>query len=100
MSEESLASTGTMESDAPFQPTDWIEHLASTLASFLTDPRLRYTHGVQPNVVMGELSLIVAPWLETDDRATYDHVLEFAKTHQVRIVEDRRSGERALPYPA
>lgn len=99
MSEENMGLTGSMESDT-FKPTDWIESLASTLASFLADPRLRYTYGVQPNVVDGELSLVVAPWLETNDRATYDHMMEFAKTYQLNIVEDRRTGDRALPHPA
>lgn len=100
MSEESLVSISTMGSDDPFQPADWIERLAATLASFVADQRLRYTYGIQPNVVDGELSLIVAPWLKTEDRAAYDHMMEFAQTHQVRIVEDRRTGERALPHPA
>lgn len=84
---------------APFEPAEWIESLAATLASFLADSRLRYSYGVQPNVVDGELSLIVATWLETEDRATFDHVIAFAETHRLRIVEDRRSGDRALPHP-
>lgn len=83
----------------PFEPAEWIESLAATLASFLADPRLRYSYGVQPNVVDGELSLIVATWLEAEDRATHAHVMAFAETHQIRVVEDRRSGERALPHP-
>lgn len=86
------------KNDTGFNPADWIESLAATLAGFLADPRLRYTYGVQPNVVEGELSLIVAPWLETEDRATYDYVIDFAKEHRLRIVEDRRTGERALPH--
>lgn len=90
---------GVAAADPAFSPADWIESLASTLASFLADPRLRYTYGVQPNVVEGELSLIVAPWLETNDRTTYDYVMVFAKDHQLRIVEDRRTGDRALPRP-
>lgn len=96
MSENNVAPADSSE---PFQAADWIERLAATLASFLSDSRLRYTYGVQPNVVQGELSLIVAPWLETHDRTTYDYVMAFAKDHQLRIVEDRRTGDRALPRP-
>ncbi|HUX32035.1 MAG TPA: DUF3579 domain-containing protein [Thiobacillus sp.] len=98
MSEDNRGLSGMTQSDIEFNPTAWIESLAATLASFLADPRLRYSYGVQPNVVDGELSLIVAPWLETENRATYDHVMSFAKDHQLRIVEDRRTGERALPH--
>jgi hypothetical protein len=100
MSEENRGLSGMTKSDTAFNPAVWIESLAAALAGFLADPRLRYTYGVQPNVVEGELSLIVAPWLETKDRATYDHVMSFAKEHQLRIVEDRRTGERALPRPS
>lgn len=99
MSEENRKLNGMTKNDPAFNPVVWIESLAATLAGFLADPRLRYTYGVQPNVVEGELSLIVAPWLETEDRATYDHAMSFAKEHQLRIVEDRRTGERALPHP-
>lgn len=99
MSTDTLSVSGSSTGDRPFEPTEWIESLAATLASFLADPRLRYTYGVQPNVVDGELSLVVASWLESEDRATYDHMMTFAENHGLRIVEDRRTGERALPHP-
>ena len=100
MSEENLAITGMMKSDDAFNPTVWIESLVSILASFLADPRLRYSQGVQPNVVDGEICLVVATWLESTDRATYDHVMEFAKANQLKTKLDRRSGERAMQKPA
>lgn len=100
MSEENQVFTSTMESDDQFQPSVWIEHLVSILASFLADPRLRYSQGVQPNVVDGEVCLVVATWLESTDRPTYDHVMEFAKSNQLRTKLDRRSGERAMQKPA
>lgn len=99
MSADTPSVSDNIEGDHAFEPVGWIESLAATLASFLADPRLRYTYGVQPNVVDGELSLVVAPWLETEDRATYDHMMAFAESYQLRIVEDRRTGERALPHP-
>jgi hypothetical protein len=100
MTEENQAITGITESDDAFNPSDWIENLASILASFLADPRLRYSHGVQPNVVDGELCLLVAAWLETSDRAAYDYVMEFAKANQLETRLDRRTGERAMQKPA
>ena len=65
-------------------------------AGFLADPRLRYSQGIQPNVVDGELCLLIATWLETSDRATYDYVMEYAKANQLRVQEDRRTGDRAI----
>jgi len=100
MSEENQVFTRMMEGDDQFQPTVWIENLVSILASFLADPRLRYSQGVQPNVVDGEICLLVATWLESTDLATYDHVMEFAKSNQLKTKLDRRSGERAMQKPA
>lgn len=97
MSHDTASRSGSPKGEI-FEPADWIENLAATLATFVADPRLRYTYGVQPNVVDGELSLIVAPWLESEDRATYDHVMAFAAAHRLLVVEDRRTGDRALPH--
>ena len=99
MSDETQAVTDMMENKDAFQPTEWIESLASILASFLADPRLRYSQGVQPNVVDGELCLLVATWLETTDRATYNHIMDFAKANQLEARLDRRTGERAIQKP-
>ncbi len=99
MSEEIQAVAVTVEKNEEFQPTVWIESLAAVLASFLADPRLRYSQGVQPNVVDGELCLLVATWLETTDRATYNYIMDFAKANQVETRLDRRTGERAIQQP-
>ena len=99
MSDETPVVTDMTENKDAFQPTEWIESLASILASFLADPRLRYSQGVQPNVVDGELCLLVATWLETTDRATYNHIMDFAKANQLEARLDRRTGERAIQKP-
>ena len=99
MSEEIHAVAVTVKENEEFQPTVWIESLASILASFLADPRLRYSQGVQPNVVDGELCLLVATWLETTDRATYNYIMDFAQANQVETKLDRRTGERAIQQP-
>ncbi len=96
MSDENPVVSSVMVNDDVFNPAVWIESLASILASFLADPRLRYEHGVQPNVVDGEISLLVANWLESTDPASYAYVMEFAKANQVRILQDRRTGERSI----
>ena len=100
MSEDNQVFTGTMEHDAAFDPSGWIENLASILAAFLADPRLRYAQGVQPNVIEGELSLLLATWLETTDRATYDYAMEFARANQLKVKVDCRTGERAMQKPS
>lgn len=100
MSEENQGLIRMTERGENFEPTVWIENVVSILAGFLADPRLRYSHGVQPNVVDGEICLVVATWLESADRATYDHVMAFAKSNQLKTKPDRRCGERAMQKPA
>ncbi|HEY9098251.1 MAG TPA: DUF3579 domain-containing protein [Thiobacillus sp.] len=99
MPENTMALYDTPGNSDSFQPAVWIETLASILASFLADPRLRYEQGVQPNVVDGELCLLVATWLETTNRESYDYVMAFAKANQVETKLDRRTGERAIQPP-
>lgn len=96
MSEDNLVITSMMENGNKFRPSDWNERLSSTLASFQVDHRLRYSQGVQPCVIDGEPCLVVARWLETTDRTSFDFVMDFAKANQLRIQQDRRTGERAL----
>lgn len=100
MTEQNLIITGMMENGKKFRPSDWIERLCSTLASFQVDHRLRYAQGVQPCVIDGEPCLVVARWLEATDRIAYDFVMEFARSNQLRIQLDRRSDERALQNTA
>lgn len=96
MSENNLIITGTMENGQTFRPSDWIERLGSTLASFQVDRRLRYSQGVQPCIINGEPCLVVARWLEATDRIAYDFVMDFARANQLRVQLDRRTGDRAL----
>lgn len=91
-----LVITSVMENGEKFRPADWTERLSSTLASFQVDRRLRYAQGVQPCIIDGEPCLLVARWLESVDRNAYDFVIGFARTNQLKIQEDRRTGERAL----
>ncbi len=100
MSEGYLVITGIQENGKKFRPSDWIERLSSTLASFQVDHRLRYSSGVQPCVIEGENCLVVARWLETANPAAYDYVMGFAQANQLRVQMDRRSDARALSRKA
>lgn len=87
---------GVREDGGKLRPSDWIERISSTLASFGDDQRLRYSDSVQPCVVNGEKCLIVARGLSNTEPAMYRYVVEFAESNRLRVLTDRRSGERAL----
>ncbi len=78
------------------RPSDWIERISSTLASFGTDHRLQYSNAVAPCMINGEKCLVVARNLNEINPDAYDFVMGFAKSNQLCIIEDRRTGERAL----
>ena len=91
---------GTKEDGSKLRPSDWIERLSSTLASFGGDQRLRYSASVKPCMIQGKKCLVVARCLEQSDPEAYAFVMSFAKSNQLQIQVDRREGDRALLCPA
>ena len=94
--EDVIVIQGIREDGGKLRPSDWIERISSTLASFGTDGRLQYSRSVQPCIVEGENCLVVARGLEESNPHAYQYILEFAQSNQLRTFEDRRSGKRAL----
>ena len=100
--EDYLVISSVQEDGRKFRPGDWIERISSVLASFDQSQRLRYMESVQPAVVNGEKCLVVARGLETTNPPAYKFIMDFAHSNKLRIMADRRTGERALPatFPA
>ena len=90
---------GTKEDGSKLRPSDWIERLSSTLASFGGDHRLKYSASVKPCVIEGKKCLVVARCLEESNPEAYAYVMSFAKSNNLQIQMDRREGDRALPCP-
>lgn len=76
-----------------FRPSDWIERIASTLATFGADRRLRYARDVQPCMVNGEKCLVVACVLEQKNPDAYRFILKFAEENSLRVQPGRRARE-------
>lgn len=87
---------GVTEEGKKLRPSDWIERISSTLASFGHDQRLQYSKSVAPCVIEGEKCLVVARNLNDLNPVAYEFIMGFAKSNQLCIREDRREGERAL----
>jgi len=80
-----LVIEGIREDGSRFRPSDWIERISATLATFGPDHRLRYARGVQPKVINGQKCLVVDNLLREEDPAAYEYVLAFAKANQLRM---------------
>lgn len=96
MTDDRLVIHGVTEDGQKLRPSDWIERISSTLASFGSDHRLKYSDAVMPCVIEGEKCLVVARNLNEVNPDAYEFVMSFARSNQLCIREDRRQGERAL----
>lgn len=87
---------GITEGGKKLRPSDWSERISSALASFGSDHRLHYSNAVAPCIIDGEKCLVIARNLNDINPEAYEFIMGFAKSNQLCIRKDRRSGERAL----
>ncbi len=87
---------GNRENGSKFRPSDWVERISASLASFGPDNRLRYSSLVQPCVIQGQKCLVVARKLNQTHPELYDFILDFARRNELRIQEDRRKTDRPV----
>lgn len=99
VNEDRVVIHGIKEDGSKLRPSDWIERLSSTLASFGQDQRLQYSASVKPCVIEGQKCLVVSRCLAESDPQAYQYIMSFAQSNHLRIQMDRREGERALPCP-
>ncbi len=84
---QKLIIEGVREDGSRFRPSDWIERISATLATFGPDHRLRYARNVQPKIINGQKCLVLDESLRDENPAAYEYVLAFAKANQLRIQE-------------
>jgi len=70
-----------------FRPSDWIERISTTLASFGDDHRLHYSNAVRPRMVEGEKCLVIDPSLKETNPAAYDYIMTFVNANQLQVSE-------------
>jgi len=80
-----------------FRPSDWVERISASLASFGTDQRLRYSEYVQPCIIQGQKCLVVSRRLKESHPGLYEFIMHFATSNHLRIQEDRRLAPRPVP---
>ena len=74
-----------VEDGRRFRPSDWIERISTTLASFGPDHRLIYSSSVRPMVINGEKCLVIDPKLQNTDPAAYNYVIEFVRSNRLKM---------------
>jgi len=96
LEKEKLIIQGVTEEGKKLRPGDWIERICSSLAAFGMAGHAQCSRSVQPCIIEGEKCLVVARNLSNSSPDVYQFVLDFAQSNRLKIVVDRRHGERAL----
>ena len=79
---ENLVIESVQTSGERFRPSDWIERLSASLASFGADHRLHYSSDVQPCVIEGQKCLLVRKGLMQTNPDAYAHIMHFAEQNK------------------
>lgn len=75
---------------------EWLRQMRLLRASFEYAHRLKYSLDIQPCIIGGKQSLIVARDLEARDQFAYEHILRFAALHNLQLIVDRRVEQRSV----
>lgn len=73
------------EDGRKFRPSDWIERISTTMATFGKDNRLHYSDAVRPSIVDGEKCLVVANSLQDSNPAAFEYIMQFVKTNRLQM---------------
>ncbi len=71
-----------------FRPSDWIDRISSSVASFGSDRRLRYASLAHPKVINGERCLVVAGALADSQPGLYEYIVDFARSNRLIMEEE------------
>ena len=75
------------EDGRKFRPSDWIERISTTMATFGADNRLHYSSVAQPKIIDGDKCLVVDQALEDENPSAYNYIMNFAKSNRLQVIE-------------
>ena len=88
---------GNTREGKPFRPSDWVDRMCSTYATFGEDRKLKYSPYLKPKVVSGVRCLAVDLKLKTVNPDGYAQLMHFADENQLNIL-DSTGASIAVPY--
>lgn len=71
----------------PFRPSDWVDRMCSTYATFGEDRKLRYSPYLKPKVMDGIRCLAVDLKLKDVNPEGYEQLMHFADENQLNVVD-------------
>lgn len=80
---------GLTRAGKPFRPSDWVDRMCSTYATFGEDKKLRYSPYLKPRVVDNVRCLAVDMRLKTSNPEGFEQLLQFANENQLNILDNQ-----------
>ncbi|MSP86007.1 MAG: DUF3579 domain-containing protein [Methylotenera sp.] len=81
----------------PFRPSDWVDRMCSTYATFGDDRKLKYSPYLKPKVMNGGRCLAVDLKLKIVNPEGYAQLMHFADENQLNIL-DADGNSIAVPH--
>jgi hypothetical protein len=78
---------GLTRAGKPFRPSDWVDRMCSTFATFGENRKLRYSPYLRPEVVNGVRSLAVDMKLKDTNPEGFEQLMQFADENQLNILD-------------
>lgn len=78
---------GLTRAGKPFRPSDWVDRMCSTYATFGEDRKLRYSPFLKPRVVNGVRCLAVDLKLKTVNPDGFAQLMHFAEENQLNVLD-------------
>ncbi len=80
----------------PFRPSDWVDRICSSYATFGEDRKLRYSPYLKPEMINGVRCLAVDMQLKITNPEGFEELMQFAEENQLNILN---SEGVAVPIP-
>lgn len=78
---------GYTEDGRKFRPSDWIDRIASMMASYGSSHRLVFSELLHPELYEGEKCLIISTELETVNPVMFQYVVNFVKSNKLKMFQ-------------
>jgi Protein of unknown function (DUF3579) len=76
---------GLTKAGKPFRPSDWVDRMCSTYATFGADHKLKYSPYLRPRVVDGVRCLAVDLKLKDINPEGYAQLIQFAQENNLNV---------------
>lgn len=71
-----------------FRPSDWIDRICSSYATFGENRKLRYSPYLKPEVISGVRCLVVDMKLKDVNPEGFEELMQFANENQLNILDE------------